>query len=70
MVNVWEGNQHTQWRKDSLVSKWYWGKNDTQMKKNETGPLFYITQNTWKKIKDLNTKSETIEENQEKAHWP
>lgn len=38
------------------------------MKKNETGPLFYITQNTWKKIKDLNTKSETIEENQEKAH--
>ena len=44
------------------------GKNDTQMKKNETGPLFCITQKTWKKIKDLNAKPETTEENQENTH--
>ena len=38
------------------------------MKKNKTGPLFNITQKTWKKTKDLNAKPETKEENQEKAH--
>ena len=70
MVNVWQENQHTQWREDSLFNKWCWGKNDTQMKKNKTGPLFNITQKTCKKTKDLNAKPETKEENQEKAHWP
>ena len=36
-----KAGKNIHWNKDSLFSKWWWEKLDSDMEKNEPGPLSY-----------------------------